>query len=320
MTINAAIHLLLGRSAARFCFVDVGARWGAHQRWSALNDRADIVCFEPDAEEVARLNESKPDNVHYHPFGLSDTDGQSDLHITAEPACSSVFPPVPALYEHYSSLDAMRPVRTISVPLKRLDDVVANAAVIKLDTQGAELAILRGATRVLATCSLVDVEVEFNPLYLGQPLFCDVDRFMRDQGFVLWRFDNLIHYTSEPTAAARADFSIVTSPEPVQTLDVPSGQAYWAQVQYVRAEYPRTGAEHMSAEEAIPAALVAGAYDFWDLAVELIRKTGDTALLLALREALERASAKTRSALAGPPPVSLRRRIWARVRRGLDRG
>jgi Methyltransferase FkbM domain len=55
---------------------------------------------------------------------------------------------------------------------------INNVDAIKLDTQGSELDILRGATHVLPTVSLIDIEVEFNELYDGQPLFCDVDRFL----------------------------------------------------------------------------------------------------------------------------------------------
>jgi Methyltransferase FkbM domain len=65
---------------------------------------------------------------------------------------------------------------------------------IKLDTQGSELEILQGGVRALAGVRCVEVEVEFNPIYRGQPLFYEVDAFMRGQGFVLWKLTNLVHY------------------------------------------------------------------------------------------------------------------------------
>ncbi|MCA1672105.1 MAG: FkbM family methyltransferase [Actinobacteria bacterium] len=57
--------------------------------------------------------------------------------------------------------------------------------VLKLDTQGSELAILQGAEETLASVGLVEVEVEFSPIYDRQPLFGDVAAFMTDQGFEL---------------------------------------------------------------------------------------------------------------------------------------
>src|SRR5262249_22272238 len=55
------------------------------------------------------------------------------------------------------------------------------------DVQGAELSILKAVRSehwrdVLA----VQTEIEFVEFYRGQPLFADVDAFMRDRGFVLF--------------------------------------------------------------------------------------------------------------------------------------
>jgi hypothetical protein len=57
--------------------------------------------------------------------------------------------------------------------------------VIKLDTQGTELDILHGAGRLLSQVLAIEIEVEFVHIYKGQPLFTDVDLFMRNQGFSL---------------------------------------------------------------------------------------------------------------------------------------
>src|ERR1700740_820321 len=58
---------------------------------------------------------------------------------------------------------------------------------LDLDTQGSELEILQGAKRFLSTSIVaLKCEVEFSPLYEKQPLFGDVDRFLRECGFVLF--------------------------------------------------------------------------------------------------------------------------------------
>jgi FkbM family methyltransferase len=288
---DAVLRLLLARCGRRFSLVDVGARWGINDRWARIGDVVEALCFEPDVQECDRLNAGRPSNVRYLPFGLADGEAVRDFHVTAEPACGSLYPPVAALYEHYPPLAGMTPAHTIRVPCRRLDDVlaaegIASVDAIKLDTQGAELAILQGATRALATCALVDVEVEFNPLYGGLGLFCDVDRHLRDQGFVRWRLENLVHYAPETVAAARADMMFAAEPAAAVFTSVANGQLFWAQAQYVRAAYPRTGAETLPAEEAIRAAVLAGLYGFWDLSLELVRKTGDADLLRRLRATL----------------------------------
>lgn len=185
---------LLAERCEKVLLVDVGARWGVQSSWLDLQDNAEILCFEPDEAECARLNKSKANNVRYLPYGLLDEEGVYSIYETIEPACSSLFPPLTSLYKEYPALYAIKTERVSDILCRTLDNVLDDlglreVAAIKIDTQGSELAILKGSTKALVTCSLVDVEMEFNPIYEGQDLFCDVDKFMRDHGlcFGTWK-------------------------------------------------------------------------------------------------------------------------------------
>jgi hypothetical protein len=58
---------------------------------------------------------------------------------------------------------------------------------LKLDVQGAELSILRGAGEIFRRSVVgLEIEVEFLPLYHGQPLFGEVDAYVRSMGFELF--------------------------------------------------------------------------------------------------------------------------------------
>lgn len=64
---------------------------------------------------------------------------------------------------------------------------IADVDFIKVDTQGSELFILQGATHALRAGAFgVEVEVEFAEMYEGQPLYADVDKFLRPIGFELF--------------------------------------------------------------------------------------------------------------------------------------
>lgn len=63
-----------------------------------------------------------------------------------------------------------------------------NANMIKLDTQGYELEVLRGATRVLASVDVVLLEVSLIPINKGAPSFAAVVEFMTACGFRLFDF------------------------------------------------------------------------------------------------------------------------------------
>ncbi len=129
----------------------------------------------------------------------------------------------------------------MAITLSTLDDWTREAGVlavdfIKLDTQGAELDIFRGAERTLKSVRMLEVEVEFNELYTGQPLFGDVDRHLRERGFVLWRLGHLVHYGS---AATRSEVNVPDR----QFFDgrnvsfpAQGGQLFWGHAYYVRRE------------------------------------------------------------------------------------
>src|SRR5206468_7179825 len=119
---------------------------------------------------------------------------------TREMACSSLYRPDPSLTGSIPELACASEVGTTKIQVTTLDEWSASAGIsnvdfLKLDTQGAELDILRGGERVLASVRALEVEVEFNPIYLNQPLFGDIDRFLRDRGFVLWKLSTMAHYS-----------------------------------------------------------------------------------------------------------------------------
>ena len=119
MTDADPLILLKNRLTRPLGLIDVGARWGVGSRWEAVQDAARILCFDPDEEECARLNQASPPHVTYLPYGLAEQAGEQTLHLTAEPACSSLYPPRREIYENYASLAIIRPVDTMRVACGR---------------------------------------------------------------------------------------------------------------------------------------------------------------------------------------------------------
>ena len=80
----------------------------------------------------------------------------------------------------------------------------------------------------------LQVEVEFSALYAGQPLFADVDRALRERGFVLWRFESLWHHAEQPSLRRSARSSTVQYG--FLTIPVPAGcgQLLWGDAVYFR--------------------------------------------------------------------------------------
>ena len=151
---------------------------------------ADVIGFEPNASELTRLNRMKGPHENYLPHVIGDG-ARHTLYICHAPGMTSLLPPNPAVLNLFHGFpDWGRVLSTELVDTVRLDDVpaTAGAEMIKIDIQGAELmALSHGRTRLRDTL-VIHSEVEFLPLYIGQPLFSEVETFLRGEGFVLHRF------------------------------------------------------------------------------------------------------------------------------------
>lgn len=174
--------------------VDVGAMWlgEADVAYRSLLGRPGtrVVGFEPVVAECEKLNHLKLPGHTFLPYVIGDGSDRT-FYTTNDPMTSSMYEPNTPLLRQFSGIEEiMRVVSATPVKTHRLDDIpeVSDCHYLKIDVQGGELDVLRGATRLLAQTGIVQCEVEFLPLYKNQPLFGDVDAFLRSQGFMLHRF------------------------------------------------------------------------------------------------------------------------------------
>jgi hypothetical protein len=93
-----------------------------------------------------------------------------------------------------------RVVGTEDIATVRLDDIpqLAGTDMIELDIQGADLMAVRNAQNLLKDVLVIHTEAEFLPMYVDQPLFSDIDQFLRTQGFILHRFCPLVSRAITP--------------------------------------------------------------------------------------------------------------------------
>jgi hypothetical protein len=144
------------------------------------------------------------------------------------------------LSENYPALkDIIELERISSVEVVALSDWAESEGLssidyIKIDTQGSELDILNGAGDLINSVRCIDIEVEFNPIYEGQNLFWEVDKFLREKGFTLWRLSNLVHYSQGAEAQqVTGNNSICFDLNVRQENPAYGGQLFWADACYV---------------------------------------------------------------------------------------
>ena len=167
--------------------LDIGAALTERPPYQALVDvgRGRVFGFEPDKEACERLNREYGHPHRFFPFFVGDG-RPAVFHETNRALTGSLYEPNSRLLEKFQNLaEVVTPVATHPVNTTRLDDIadIGDIDFIKIDVQGSELAVFENASRALSSALLIQTEVEFVELYKGQPMFADVDIFLRANGF-----------------------------------------------------------------------------------------------------------------------------------------
>src|SRR4051794_35817956 len=166
--------------------MDIGARGDAPAELASLRRHVRRVGFEPDPEECRRLNETCAGT--YFPTLVSGSNERQVLQLYREPGYSSVLTlgeRFQRLWTGEAPIEKTHELNAITIDTFLSEHLDLAPDVLKLDTQGSELSILEGAQQSLQNIGLVEVEVEFFPVYDDQPLAGDVMGFMARHDFEL---------------------------------------------------------------------------------------------------------------------------------------
>jgi FkbM family methyltransferase len=161
---------------------------------------ADVVGFEPNLKALAELDAQKGPCETYLPHAIGDG-GRHTLNICFAPGMTSLLKPNPAVLKLFHAFSGWGEVlSTETVDTVRLDDIAetAGAEMLKIDIQGGELMAMRHAEARLRDMLVIHTEVEFLPMYVDQPLFCDIDQFLRRHGFVFHKFEPTVSRVIAP--------------------------------------------------------------------------------------------------------------------------
>jgi len=211
---------LLGNVSEKLSVFDVGANAGSFSE-EIIRRKSNIVvnAFEPFPaafRDLSRLEERHRRDFRAHNFALSDVAGEREFFINAQSVTNSLLPNA-ACSEDYQPGNYATPVGTIEVKLETLDSFCKNESIskihlLKIDTQGADLKVLKGGEQMIDSgrVCMILVEVLFVPLYEGQCWFGDIYGWLTSKGFKLVNLYDVAH-ASETKEAKWADALFVNN-------------------------------------------------------------------------------------------------------------
>lgn len=176
---------------------------GAHVGDMALGFRkyfgdARIWCFEPFPESFGRLqaNTAADGGIRAFPLALAAEKRTATFYGYGKSTANSLLARAEGAAQ-WSPPAATVQREAIQVECVTLDafcreHAVARIDLLKIDAQGAELDVLRGAAGLLASRAIgcILAEVAFVPLYQGQGFFHDVAGLLQDRGYRLFDLFN----------------------------------------------------------------------------------------------------------------------------------
>jgi len=172
--------------------VDVGARRGEYGLWLRRNGYEGwIFSFEPVGKSFAALSRRAEQDERWlvHRVALGRESGSADINVTEKTVFSSFLTPTSYASETFGSEPTVTATETVD--MRTLDGVidellahVTNPHVfLKLDTQGWDLEVLRGAPRSLASIAALQTEVAAQPIYEGMPSMRESLDYLEKSGF-----------------------------------------------------------------------------------------------------------------------------------------
>lgn len=202
----AVEHLAALRPLGARTVLDVGANKGQFSLAARhLFPTARIHAFEPleDARRSYQSLVAEPTTMHAMALGAEKANARFFVATRAD--SSSLLEPGRRQELAYG----VGLASTTNVDVARLDDVVGSnelvsPVLLKLDVQGAELQVLRGAAGLLPSIDAIYCEVSFVELYEQQAGAGDIVSFLTDRGFALRGIFNLS--TTKQFGPTQADF------------------------------------------------------------------------------------------------------------------
>jgi FkbM family methyltransferase len=154
-----------------------------------------ILSFEPLSTAFKLLKANAEDDPAWevYNFAIGDAEEKREINISKNSCSSSLLNMLPS---HLKSAPNSKYIGKEVIDIKTIDSLFcdeckgAKNVYMKIDTQGYESKVLKGAENSLANIDTVEMEMSLVPLYDGQLLFNEMCGLMNKKGYTLVAIEN----------------------------------------------------------------------------------------------------------------------------------
>jgi FkbM family methyltransferase len=169
---------------------DVGGGVGTTATmFSAAIPESEIHVFEPIKKSLERIKTvcSICKNVVFHNIALGNKEYEQEINITNNVTSSSLLD----IEENIDSkffADFLKINDSETIQVKRLDDLNIKGIIniLKIDTQGFELEVIKGGEKTLPNINIIILELANHHFYKNAPQYYEIDEYLRGHEFQLY--------------------------------------------------------------------------------------------------------------------------------------
>ncbi len=190
---NRSIKLAKKLPDQNFIILDIGGGVGASViLYNKFFPENKILVFEPipDNYNIIKSRTSQFSNIEVFNYAVGSENSRKQINIANRITSSSLFPLSADPYSNVFNENNLGQSRVENIEVVRLDNflqkIPADIGIIKIDVQGYEMNVLKGAEASLERGKIIVLEANNHEGYVGSPKYYEIDTYLREHHFTLY--------------------------------------------------------------------------------------------------------------------------------------
>tara|TARA_B100000989_G_scaffold87695_1_gene63243 strand:+ start:41802 stop:42710 length:909 start_codon:yes stop_codon:yes gene_type:complete len=188
-----------------------GARFGYDEIFEIFGDKLKVTGFDPDVNECKRLNKIYQNKKKFLPYCLFEDKIEKEFYEYNHKSSSSLYKINENFVKKFHSKMNFETETIHKVQTETLDNIfdsekISKVDFMQIDCEGAELNILKGASKLLENTICIETEILFQKdIRLSAPNYSTLDNYLINKNYSLYDIE-LFRFSKVPSAERIADY------------------------------------------------------------------------------------------------------------------